>query len=171
MSHSAPAAVLALLLALAPACDGGGDAHPPPPEALSFRSLCAGCHGPTGQGDAARYPPLRGHISRILAAEGGRAYLGRVGAFGVEGPIEADGKGWDSLMAGVRAAPHADLARALNYAAATFGGAGGQPPPGFNPFTAQEIQAIREEALAPHEVRKLRPSLPVAPPAQAPASP
>jgi len=83
---------------------------------------CAGCHKFDGSGSE-RVPALF-QVGRVLAAPGGRQYLGRV--------------------PGVAQAPLSDarLAALLNWLLAEFGGAAPAPP-----YSAAEVAALRAAPL------------------------
>ena len=84
---------------------------------------CQGCHRADGTGDGETAPALAGHVSVFTTLPGGREYLSRV--------------------PGAATAPisDADLAELLNWAMWNFDP--GHVAPGFKPFTATEVGALR----------------------------
>lgn len=88
---------------------------------------CQGCHGAEGQGASDRVPKLAGNVSRYLALEAGRAYLGRV-----------PGVAFAALS-------DADLAVLLNWVVQRFDR--GHVPATFTPYSAEEIRALRHDPL------------------------
>lgn len=88
---------------------------------------CQGCHRPSGEGTPPGTPPLVGQVSSFLKVEGGREYLGRV--------------------PGVATAALNDeeLARLLNWTLKTYDP--DNMPPGFKPYTTEEIARLRRSPL------------------------
>ena len=84
---------------------------------------CSGCHLPDGGGVPGTTPSLR-ELAPILAAPGGREYLGRV--------------------PGVVQAPLSDveLARLLNWVLASMSGAPADPP-----YSETEIRSLRAKPI------------------------
>lgn len=89
---------------------------------------CQGCHLPDGSGYPGKVPDLRLTMPRLLASEEGRAFL-----------LQVPGASLSIL-------DDARLARVLNWMVVAFvpGGA----PPGFKPFTAEEVGPLRRQPLA-----------------------
>lgn len=88
---------------------------------------CQGCHRPDGAGDGETAPALAGHVGVFTGIPGGRVYLGRV--------------------PGAATAPlsDAELAELMNWALWRFDGA--HVAPGFRPYDATEIGALRAHPL------------------------
>lgn len=134
--------------------------EPPPPPAQAETPVqrtgaqvyanCVGCHGPQGEGNPPAFPPLRGHVEVLLRAEGGRDYLLLSVLYGVQGPIRVLGQAYDGVMPGFAWLSDEELALVLNHLAAW--GA----PPGFRPYTPEEVKAARENPRSPEEVLALR---------------
>lgn len=88
---------------------------------------CQGCHRPDGTGDGDTAPALAGHVGVFTNLPGGREYLSRV--------------------PGAATAPisDAELAELLNWSLWTFDP--GHVAPGFRPYTAAEVAALRARPL------------------------
>jgi len=88
---------------------------------------CQGCHRADARGTPDGAPNMAGEVARFLSVEGGRAFLVRV--------------------PGVANAPLPDdqLAELVNWLLKTFDGA--HLPPGFTPYTAEEVGRLRAHAL------------------------
>ena len=84
---------------------------------------CQGCHRADGTGDGETAPALAGHVSVFTTLPGGREYLSRV--------------------PGAATAPisDAELAELLNWALWNFDSS--HVAPGFKPYTAAEVGALR----------------------------
>ncbi len=131
---------------------------PPPVEGrVAYQRSCATCHGSDGRGAPPAYPPLSGHVPRLLALDGGRLHLLRVLLFGMSGPIEVDGQDYNGVMAAVDYYTDDDLAALLEHVATAWGNAQALPP-GHVPFTRAEIAALRQADLDAVDVHELRPS-------------
>ena len=107
------------LIAAAFALAAGAEAEPT--AADDYQLHCSGCHRMDGSGTPGVVPSLD-DFGRLVAADGGREYVGRV--------------------PGVAQAPLDDarLARLLNWAAMRFGGVS----PGFE---SVEVRALRQSPL------------------------
>ncbi|WP_423247927.1 c-type cytochrome [Thermus neutrinimicus] len=114
---------------------------------------CQGCHGPQGEGNPPAFPPLRGHVEKILKAEGGRTYLLLSVLYGLQGTIQVEGKEYAGIMPSFAWLPDEEVALVLNYLA-TWG-----TPQGFTPYTPEEVKAARAKVLSPEEVLKHRQGL------------
>lgn len=89
---------------------------------------CQGCHLPDGSGYPGKVPDLRLTMPRLLASEEGRAFL-----------LQVPGASLSIL-------DDARLARVFNWMVLTF--VPGGTPPGFKPFTAEEVGPLRRQPLA-----------------------
>ncbi len=146
------------LLAMASVVACGAVTSPPPAEGrVSYQRSCATCHGSDGLGAPPAYPPLSGHVPRLLAREGGRQHLLRVLLFGMSGPIEVDGQRYNGVMAAVDYYTDEELAALLEHVATAWGNAQALPP-GHVPFTRAEIAALRQADLDALDVHELRPN-------------
>ena len=126
---------LALVLSLAfPAGPAAGSEYAPgqPLDRFAgakadFAFRCKGCHGFAGQGTPGHVPRLAGFVGLFTHLPEGRDYLMRV-------PGVARARLDDARLAAV-----------LNWMLATYGG--GDVAPGFAPFTAGEVGAVRRRPL------------------------
>ncbi len=90
----------------------------PPDGAAIFARTCSACHQPTGLGVAGVYPPLAG--SPWVVRDPSTA--ARIVLLGIQGPIEVQGRRYDSLMPTWRAALRDDeIAAVLTYVRSHFG--------------------------------------------------
>ncbi|MDT0499982.1 MULTISPECIES: cytochrome D1 domain-containing protein [unclassified Halomonas] len=119
---------------------------------------CAACHQPSGEGVSGVFPPHKGHVGGLYAAEGepdGRTYLAQVLHHGLTGPIVVDGVAYDGNMpAWGGALSDAQIAEVLNYMLTGLDPAAA--PENFRPYRAEEIAALGEEALSGRDVHRLR---------------
>jgi len=130
------------------------------PGARVYAEHCAACHRPNGEGVSGVFPPHRGHVGELYAAEGdeinGRDYLARVLLNGLTGPIVVDGVTYDGNMpAWGEALGEAQIAEVLNYLLTELDPA----PEDFRPYTAEEIEALGDPALSGRDVHRLRQGL------------
>jgi mono/diheme cytochrome c family protein len=121
-----------------------------------FADVCAACHQDDGRGVPGVYPPLADSIGRFARLPEGRAYLARVVAYGMFGPIRVEDRPYNGLMP-PPAFDDAEIAEVLNYALTELSGK--QLPPDFAPLTAQEVAGYRDPIATPSEVRKEREAL------------
>lgn len=84
-----------------------------------YQTHCANCHRRSGKGLGKNYPPLA--QSDYLLADPDRAI--RVVWFGLDGPIEVNGKTYDNAMAAV-ALSEQELADVMNYILHAWGNSG-----------------------------------------------
>lgn len=83
---------------------------------------CITCHQADGQGTGRAIPPLAGHVPKLAAGPMGRAYLARLGLYGLTGRIEVQGQTYFNLMpAQGLALADADVAGVLNYVLTQWG--------------------------------------------------
>lgn len=127
------------------------------PGARVYAEHCAACHQPNGEGVSGVFPPHRGHVGALYAAEGdaidGRDYLARVLLNGLTGPIVVDGETYDGNMpAWGEALGEAQVAEVLNYLLTELDPA----PEGFRPYTAEELAALRDTEMNGRDVHRLR---------------
>ncbi|TBH21255.1 c-type cytochrome [Thermus thermamylovorans] len=138
-------AALALLAARLSPPRGGG-------EAAAYARHCQACHGPSGEGVAGIYPPLS-EVGFLAASPEGRAYLVQSVLRGLPGGLVVEGTAYRVPMPGFSRLRDAELAAALNHVLALLGAEAA-------PFTPEEVQALRGEALSPQEVLRSRPPVP-----------
>ena len=93
-----------------------------------FADVCAACHEDDGRGVPGVYPPLANSIGRLVHLPEGRAYLARVVAYGMFGPIKVEDRPYNGLMP-PPAFDDAEIANVLNYALTELSGK--QLPPAF----------------------------------------
>ncbi|KPD25971.1 cytochrome C552 [Thermus scotoductus] len=126
---------------------------PTPKTGAQVYANCAGCHGPQGEGNPPAFPPLKGHVEKLLKAEGGRTYLLLAVLYGLQGPIKVEGKEYAGIMPGFAWLSDEEIALVLNHLA------GWGAPQGFKPYSPEEVKAARAKALSPEEVLKHRQGL------------
>jgi hypothetical protein len=114
-------AVACVFVLFAPATGARASPH------IDYMLHCQGCHLEDGHGVPGVMPGLREEVGRIAAVPGGRDYLLRVPGV-ASSPLPSD------ALAGV-----------LNWVLARFNA--GTLPPGFAPFTADEVAKARERPL------------------------
>jgi mono/diheme cytochrome c family protein len=120
-----------------------------------YAANCAACHQAGGTGMADAFPPLAGHVPDLLKPSDGRAYVGRVLLFGLEGQISVNGGSYAGAMPAWQALSDNDIAAVLNYVSNAWDN-GKSLPSGFRPFTADEIKALRTPELTSAAVYALR---------------
>jgi nitrite reductase (NO-forming) len=107
-------------------------------EAL-FTGTCSVCHQATGQGIEGVFPPLAG--SDLLATTPKRAI--QIVLNGLTGPIQVNGKNYNSVMPPMSQLNDDELANILTYVTNSWGNKGGTA------FSAAEIQAVRKGTARP----------------------
>jgi mono/diheme cytochrome c family protein len=120
-----------------------------------YATNCAACHQAGGTGLAGAFPPLAGHVPDLLKPADGRAYIGKVLLFGLEGAITVNGGDYVGAMPSWQALSDNDIAAVLNYVSSAWDN-GKSLPPGYKPFTADEIKALRTPELTSAAVYALR---------------
>ncbi|MBF6596159.1 MAG: cytochrome c [Thermaceae bacterium] len=110
---------------------------------------CQGCHQATGTGVPGAFPPLAGHVSNILAAKGGRAYLVKTLLYGLVGEISLKGQKYNGAMPAWSQLSDADIAAVLNHISTQWGN---KFPAGQKAFTAAEVKAGRATKLTAQQV-------------------
>lgn len=123
-----------------------------------YTSICASCHGESGQGVPGAYPPLAGHIADLLASAGGREHMARVLLYGIEGPIDVLNVTYNGSMPAWNSRSDEDLADLFNHLATEWGDLN-RLADGFQLADSAFMSDVRSNALAPDEVRALRPEL------------
>lgn len=104
---------------------------------------------------AGAFPPLTGHFSELLKRADGRTYVGKVLLFGLEGEINVNGSNFAGAMPPWNALSDDDIAAVLNYVSNAWDN-GKSLPPGFKPFTSDEIKGLRSPELTSAQVYALR---------------
>lgn len=128
-------AAIAVLIAIAAAAAQAADAVPsagpgvasPARARVNWMLKCQGCHRPDASGSPDTAPAMAGQVARFLSVPGGREYLARVPGVSTA------------------ALPDDQLAELLNWSLLTFDRA--HVPPGFEPYTAEEIGVWRKNPL------------------------
>ncbi|MGA2057070.1 MAG: c-type cytochrome [Bradyrhizobium sp.] len=148
------AAATVLLAAASPALAqtgaGSGDAG-----SRVYAANCAACHQVGGTGMAGAFPPLAGHVPDLLKQADGRAYVGKVLLFGLEGEISVNGNTYAGQMPPWNALSDDDIAAVLNYVSTAWDN-GKSLPAGSKPFTSDEIKTLRATPLTSAQVYALR---------------
>lgn len=65
-----------------------------------YASQCQACHQASGEGLPGAFPPIRGHLPSLIAAQGGRDYVVDMVLHGLAGPIEVQGQTYRGAMPG-----------------------------------------------------------------------
>lgn len=120
-----------------------------------YTANCAVCHQAGGTGMAAAFPPLAGHVPDLLKQADGRAYVGKVLLFGLEGEISVNGNTYAGTMPPWEALNDSDIAAVINYVSNAWDN-GQSLPADFKPFTSDEIKALRTQPLTSAAVYALR---------------
>src|ERR1700759_2686738 len=120
-----------------------------------YAANCAACHQAGGTGMAGAFPPLAGHFPDLLKRADGRSYVEKVLLFGLEGEISVNGNNFAGAMPPWNALSDDDIAAVLNYVSNAWDN-GKSLPPGFKPFTSDEIKALRAPELTSDQVYALR---------------
>jgi mono/diheme cytochrome c family protein len=132
--------------------------QPSPDGAVLFQQSCAGCHQGTGLGIEGVFPPLAKHVPVILKADGGREYLARVLLFGLQGPIQAQGKTYSGRMPGFGGLEDNQLAALLNHLSRSWGNAE-LLPSSFRPYNVTDIATLRANPLTVNQLLEQRSKL------------
>ncbi|MDV6376584.1 c-type cytochrome [Deinococcus arenicola] len=119
----------------------------------AYTSNCASCHQATGKGIPSAFPPLAGHFTDILAADG-RAYAINTVLYGMNGAIKVNGKSYSGVMPALGQLSDADIAAILNHVSTSWKNA---LPDTQKLFTADEVKAERAVKKTPEQVHELRP--------------
>jgi mono/diheme cytochrome c family protein len=121
-----------------------------------YAANCAACHQAGGTGLAGAFPPLARHFPDLLKPADGRAYVGKVLLFGLEGEISVNGSNYAGAVPAWQVLSDNDIAAVLNYVSNAWEN-GKSLPAGLRPFTADEIKALRTPPLTAAAVYALRP--------------
>jgi mono/diheme cytochrome c family protein len=120
-----------------------------------YATNCAACHQAGGTGMAGAFPPLAGHVPDLLKPADGRSYVGKVLLFGLEGEISVNGNTYAGAMPAWNALSDNEISDVINFVSNAWDN-GKSLPPGFRPFTADEIKALRAAPLTSAQVYALR---------------
>lgn len=126
------------------------------PPGMALYKRCAACHLANGKGVPGAFPPLVDRLEQAAASEAGRAYLVLTVTAGIMGPIDVDGRTYRGIMPAQAGLSDADIAAVLNYAKGLKSAEA--EPAGTEPFTAEEVAAIRaaHPGSNPRKVHALR---------------
>lgn len=120
-----------------------------------YGSNCASCHQGEGQGQAGLWPPLGEHAAHLYNAD--RDYLPKLLLYGLNGEIAVAGENYNGQMPAWKQLGDEDIAEVLNYILTSWGNDAVTET--FEPYTAEDIKPLRDEALAPDAVYRLRQGL------------
>ncbi len=149
-----------------PATETPATAAPAEPEAAAvswdpengtavFNANCMACHQATGLGIPGAFPPLAGHSDDVYALDGGRMYLLDTVLFGLQGPITVNGAPFNGIMPAWGYLSDGDIADALNHALTAWS----DPPAGFQPYVAADVEARRPDNRTAEENHAAREAL------------
>lgn len=122
-------------------------------------NTCLACHQANGEGIAGAFPPLKGNITDLYQAEGGRKYIINVVLYGLQGRIKVENNSYNGIMT-----PHKDLlsdeevAAVLNHELTSWGNDALLEE--FIPILPSEVALEREKAISARQVWQLRPDMP-----------
>ena len=84
-------------------------------------STCQACHQANGEGIPSAFPPLKGHITKLYNAEGGRKYIINVVLYGLQGLIEVEDTSYNSAMSPQSFFSDEQIAAVLNHELNSWG--------------------------------------------------
>ncbi len=119
---------------------------------------CLACHQANGEGIPSAFPPLKGHITELYQAEGGRKYIINTVLYGLQGQIEVKGTSYNSAMTSHSFLSDEQIAAVLNHELNSWGN--DELLEEFDPILPSEVERERENAISAQEVLELRPNLP-----------
>ena len=122
--------------------------------AAVFKEQCSACHQANGQGVAGNFPPLAGNRDLFLPDN----FVAHVVLFGLEGPLDVEGKHFASAMPPFSHLSDAQIAAVIQYVQSAWGNADLRPKEA-EPISADAIARIRKKELEPAAVLALRRSL------------
>lgn len=124
----------------------------------AYMANCSSCHQANGEGMPGAFPPFAdGHGAELYNADGGPEYLMHTVLFGLQGEIEVHGTSYDGAMPAWPQLSDEDLAGALNHITTEWGNA--ELVEDFEPFTADDLAAARDDDLSPSDVHDAREAL------------
>lgn len=124
----------------------------------AYNSHCSSCHQANGEGITGAFPALKDHIPHIYNAAGGRDYLVNLVLWGVQGAINVNGTGYNSVMTGIGYISDEELAAALNHELSSWGN-DALIEGDFAPIVPEEIAAARANQKSMADVYELRQAL------------
>ncbi len=115
---------------------------------------CAACHQADGKGVEGSFPPLAGHLPALYRAA--RDLPPKIVLFGLQGEIHVDGTRYNGAMPTWGALlSDAEVAAVLNHELTSWGNRKDLPAD-FEPYSPQDIAAVRTQQLTPHQVLEAR---------------
>lgn len=120
--------------------------------AAVFAQHCAVCHQGSGEGAPGFAPRLAGTLTERANSAAGRNYLAQLIVSGMMGPITSGGEKFNGVMPAFAALTNEDIVAVLGHVLVALNNI---PPEGS--VSLPEVAAARGRALAPSEVRRLRP--------------
>mgnify|MGYP003625883790 FL=1 len=124
-----------------------------------YNQQCAACHQAGGQGIPGSFPPQKGHTANVFNASGGmggRDYLAHVLQYGLTGSIDVEGTSYNGNMpAWGGSLSDQQIADVLNYVLTAFGNRE-RLSRSFQPYTADEVNAVSGKDLSGKQVYQLR---------------
>jgi mono/diheme cytochrome c family protein len=122
-----------------------------------YTQNCSACHQATGAGIPGVFPPLAGHALDLYQADGGRTYLIDVILYGLQGPIEVDGRTYAGLMPPFAQLSDEQIAAVLNHSVVGFDTV--DDPDDFDAIRPDEVAAERGKGLSATDVHGQRMAL------------
>lgn len=116
---------------------------------------CASCHQADGGGQAGLWPPLGEHAAHLYNAD--RDYLPKLLLYGLNGEIQVAGESYNGQMPAWKQLGDDEIAEVLNYTLTVWGN--DTEIKNFEPYTAEDIAPLRDEALSPENMYELRSTL------------
>jgi mono/diheme cytochrome c family protein len=116
---------------------------------LVYQQNCVFCHGENGLGRLGAFPPLAGHVPKLVATPEGRAQIINTLLYGMQGPIKAKGNNYNGVMPAFARLSDEQLASVLNHVANAWGN--DRQLANFRPITPAEIAAARDSRLTPQQ--------------------
>ncbi|MBW7915088.1 MAG: cytochrome c [Trueperaceae bacterium] len=124
----------------------------PDGEAL-FVSTCSACHQASGQGIPSAFPPLAGHAPDLYKAD--RDLPLEIVVFGMQGQITVAGTAYNGVMPDHLRLEDAAIAAILDHVMTAWGNDANLPAD-FEPYTADDVAAVRAKMLTMGEVHDAR---------------
>ncbi len=142
----------------AAAADAGGapSAQAGAVDGANVYQNCSACHQASGQGIAAAFPPLAGHLPDVASAD--RTFPIDVVLYGLAGAITVKGQPYNGAMPAWPQLSDEEIAAVLNHELGSWGNAD-LLPADWSAYTADEVRAQRDRGLTPDDVYALRQKL------------
>lgn len=120
-----------------------------------FNANCSACHGAQGAGIPGAFPPLAGHVTDLLAAEGGKELLANILVYGMVGQIDVNGVSYVGAMPAWGHLSDEEIAAVINHVLTSWGNAD-LVPEGTALLAPVDIAAERSKNLTAVDVHALR---------------